>query len=49
MLSSVAHLGETISLGMTGIAKVDAGSQSILGLLLRRLHRSVWVTFWSWW
>jgi putative peptide zinc metalloprotease protein len=42
-------LGETIPLGATGIAKVDAGSQSILGLLVRRAQRSAWVTFWSWW
>ena len=49
MLSSLAHLREPMPLGTRGIAKVDAGSQSILGLLLRRAHRSVWVVFWSWW
>jgi multidrug resistance efflux pump len=49
MLSSLAHLTEAMPLGTRGIAKVDAGSQSILGLLLRRAHRSVWVMFWSWW
>lgn len=49
MLSSLAHLAETMPLGTRGIAKVDAGSQSILGLLLRRAHRSGWVVFWSWW
>jgi putative peptide zinc metalloprotease protein len=49
MLSSLAHLGGTIPLGTKGIAKVDAGSQSILRLFLRRAHRSMWVIFWSWW
>jgi putative peptide zinc metalloprotease protein len=49
MLSSLAHLRETMPLGTRGVAKVDAGSQSILGLLLRRAHRSIWVVFWSWW
>jgi putative peptide zinc metalloprotease protein len=49
MVSSLAHLGGTIPLGTTGIAKVDAGSQSILGLVLRRVRRSMWVVFWSWW
>jgi putative peptide zinc metalloprotease protein len=49
MLSNLAHLSEAMPLGTRGIAKVDAGSQSILGLLLRRAHRSVWVVFWSWW
>lgn len=49
VLSSLSHLDETMPLGTTGIAKVGAGSQSILGLLLRRAHRSGWVVFWSWW
>ncbi|HZJ63340.1 MAG TPA: HlyD family efflux transporter periplasmic adaptor subunit [Kofleriaceae bacterium] len=49
MLTSLAHVGEMMPLGTRGIAKVDAGSQSILGLLLRRAHRSLWVVFWSWW
>lgn len=49
MLTSLGHLGQMMPLGTQGIAKVDAGSQSILGLLLRRAHRSLWVVFWSWW
>jgi putative peptide zinc metalloprotease protein len=49
MLSNLAHISEMMPLGTRGVAKVDAGSQSILGLLLRRAHRTMWVVFWSWW
>ncbi|HEY5935114.1 MAG TPA: HlyD family efflux transporter periplasmic adaptor subunit, partial [Kofleriaceae bacterium] len=47
--TSLARRDGAMLLGTTGIAKIDAGSQSILGLLLRRAHRATWVTFWSWW
>ncbi len=49
MLSTIGHLKTTAVFGATGIAKIDAGSQSVLGLLLRRTHRAAWVVFWSWW
>jgi putative peptide zinc metalloprotease protein len=49
VLSSLARLGEPMPLGTAGIAKIDAGEQSILGLLLRRADRAARVTFWSWW
>jgi putative peptide zinc metalloprotease protein len=49
MLTSLAHVDAPMPLGTAGIAKIDAGSQSILGLLWRRADRAAGVTFWSWW
>ncbi|HEY0194002.1 MAG TPA: HlyD family efflux transporter periplasmic adaptor subunit [Kofleriaceae bacterium] len=49
MLSRLAAIGAAPPLGAAGFAKVEAGSQSLLGLLVRRAHRLSWVVFWSWW
>lgn len=47
--SNLGHLGMRAPFGATGIAKIDAGTESILGLIARRGHRAAWVIFWSWW
>ncbi len=35
--------------GMTGYAKIETGSSSLVGLVLRRITSYVRVEFWSWW